>query len=65
MNFGIFPKLVGTPVGTKSNIAVFNLPEQPNTYVEINLDEEWVLGKPAFSKAAWSPFEGFKVQTDA
>ena len=41
---------------------IFNLPEQPNTYIEVNLDEEWVLGKPAFSKAAWSPFEGFKVQ---
>ena len=41
---------------------IFNFPEQPNTYVEVNLDEEWVIGKPGFSKAAWSPFEGFKVQ---
>lgn len=22
---------------------IFNLPEQPNTYVEVDMDEEWVI----------------------
>lgn len=42
---------------------IFNLPEQKNTYVEIDLDEEWVIpAETSFSKARWTPFAGRKVK---
>jgi carbamoyl-phosphate synthase/aspartate carbamoyltransferase/dihydroorotase len=41
---------------------IFKLPEQPNTYIEVNLDEEWVIpDAPFFSKAMWTPFAGKTV----
>lgn len=40
---------------------IFDLPEQANTFVEIDLDEEWEIGGKQFTKAAWTPFEGLKV----
>lgn len=42
---------------------IFNLPEQPNTYVEVDLDTEWTIpAKPAHSKAQWTPFAGMKIK---
>lgn len=42
---------------------IFKLPEQRNTYVEIDLEEEWILpNTQIFSKAKWSPFGGRKVK---
>lgn len=42
---------------------IFNLPEQPNTYVEVDLDEEWVIPtQTAHSKAKWTPFAGMKIR---
>lgn len=42
---------------------IFNLPEQPNTYVEVDMDEEWVIPEQlTHSKAKWTPFAGFKVK---
>ena len=42
---------------------IFKLPDQSNTYVEIDLEEEWVLpDTTVFSKAKWSPFGGVKVK---
>nr|CAD7402532.1 unnamed protein product [Timema cristinae] len=42
---------------------IFNLPEQPGTYVEVDLDEEWEIPQcPAYSKAHWTPFAGIKVR---
>ncbi|XP_035222284.1 CAD protein-like isoform X1 [Stegodyphus dumicola] len=42
---------------------IFNLPEQKNTYVEVDLDEEWEIpSKTSFSKAQWTPFAGRKVK---
>lgn len=42
---------------------IFHLPDQGNTYVEIDLEEEWTLpDTTAFSKAKWSPFAGLKVK---
>ncbi|BFG01259.1 CAD protein [Drosophila madeirensis] len=41
---------------------IFNLPEQPHTYVEVDLDEEWTItGSELKTKAGWTPFEGTKV----
>lgn len=42
---------------------IFNLPEQPNTYVEVDMDEEWEIPKELrYSKARWTPFAGMKVK---
>lgn len=42
---------------------IFNLPKQPNTYVEVDLDAEWTIPvKPSQSKAQWTPFAGMKIK---
>lgn len=41
---------------------VFNLPDQPDTYVEVDMDETWTIGQSYFSKSNWSPFAGKKVR---
>lgn len=42
---------------------IFNLPEQNNTYVEVDMDEEWEIpDKLSHSKAIWTPFAGMKVK---
>ncbi|KAG1705097.1 CAD protein [Nymphon striatum] len=42
---------------------IFNLPQQPNTYVEVNMEEEWVIPKAMkYSKSNWTPFAGMKVK---
>ena len=41
---------------------IFGLRQQPNTYVEVDLDEEWEV--PAAlpqSKAGWTPFAGLRL----
>jgi len=41
---------------------IFNLPDQEDTYIEVNLDEEWTIpSAPPFSKAQWTPFAGMRV----
>jgi carbamoyl-phosphate synthase/aspartate carbamoyltransferase/dihydroorotase len=42
---------------------IFNLPEQPHTYVEVDMEEEWVLPEAMpYSKSRWTPFAGMKVR---
>ncbi|KAL3268514.1 hypothetical protein HHI36_007625 [Cryptolaemus montrouzieri] len=42
---------------------IFNLPEQFNTYVEVDLDEEWTIPEATiFSKAKWTPFAGKTIK---
>ena len=41
---------------------IFGLSPQPDTYIDIDLDESWLI--PAampFSKAGWTPFAGMSV----
>ncbi|XP_052761178.1 CAD protein-like isoform X2 [Mya arenaria] len=42
---------------------IFNLPEQPDTYIEVDLETTWII-PPAmtFSKAQWTPFQGRSVK---
>lgn len=41
---------------------IFNLPEQPNTYVEVDTDLEWTIPQAMdFTKSKWTPFAGMKV----
>jgi carbamoyl-phosphate synthase/aspartate carbamoyltransferase/dihydroorotase len=42
---------------------IFNLPEQPNTFIEVDMDcEHTISSKPRFSKCDWTPFGGTKVK---
>ncbi|XP_055616059.1 CAD protein [Toxorhynchites rutilus septentrionalis] len=42
---------------------IFSLPEQPNTYVEVDFEEEWTIPETLpHSKARWTPFAGMKVK---
>lgn len=42
---------------------IFNLPEQPDTYVEVDLDDEWTIPSGmTYSKAGWTPFAGMQVR---
>ena len=41
---------------------IFNIPDQPDTYVEIDTDKEYVVGADGYeSKCGWSPFNGWKL----
>ncbi|XP_076645661.1 carbamoyl-phosphate synthetase 2, aspartate transcarbamylase, and dihydroorotase rudimentary [Halictus rubicundus] len=42
---------------------IFNIPDQPNTYIEVDLDDSWVIPEAMpFSKSKWTPFAGMKVR---
>lgn len=42
---------------------IFGLPEQPETSIEVDPDAEWVARGPAmFSRAGWTPFEGWQLR---
>jgi carbamoyl-phosphate synthase/aspartate carbamoyltransferase/dihydroorotase len=42
---------------------IFDLPEQPETWVEIDQEAEYMLqGAASFSKSKWTPFEGWRVK---
>lgn len=41
---------------------IFNLPDQLETYVEIDIDEQWIIPEQLpFTKSKWTPFAGKKV----
>ena len=41
---------------------IFGLAVQPNTYIDIDLDESWLIPTAMpFSKAGWTPFAGRRV----
>lgn len=41
---------------------IFNLPDQTDTYIEVDLDSEWTIPQNMpFSKCKWTPFAGMKV----
>lgn len=38
---------------------IFKLPDQHDTYIEVDMDKEWVVpSETTFSKARWTPFTG-------
>jgi carbamoyl-phosphate synthase/aspartate carbamoyltransferase/dihydroorotase len=42
---------------------IFNLPEQPDTFVEVDLDEEWTIPTALpYTKSKWTPFQGMRVR---
>lgn len=41
---------------------IFSIPEQEDTYIEVDLDKEWTIpSKMKWSKCGWTPFEGMTV----
>ncbi len=42
---------------------IFNLPEQPETFIEVDPDTAWEIhAAQTQTRCAWSPFEGWKVR---
>lgn len=42
---------------------IFNIPQTPNTYVEVDENEEWTIENgQLFTKCNWSPFNGWRVR---
>nr|XP_033793389.1 CAD protein isoform X1 [Geotrypetes seraphini] len=42
---------------------IFSLPIQENTYIEVDLEQEWIIpSHMQFTKSKWTPFEGMKVK---
>ncbi|RWS28617.1 carbamoyl-phosphate synthase large chain-like protein, partial [Leptotrombidium deliense] len=42
---------------------IFNLPDQPDTYIEVDMDEIWTIpDSTLYSKAGWTPFAGTRVR---
>lgn len=42
---------------------IFNLPEQPETWIEVDLDAKWTIPRHmTYSKSQWTPFAGMEVQ---
>jgi carbamoyl-phosphate synthase/aspartate carbamoyltransferase/dihydroorotase len=42
---------------------IFNLPEQPETWIEVDEDAEYeIKAENQFTRCRWTPFEGWKVK---
>lgn len=42
---------------------IFNIPEQPDTRVEVDSEEEYTINsKELYTKCGWTPFEGMKIR---
>ncbi len=42
---------------------LFHLPEQPETWIEVDLDEDWIArGGEMQTRARWTPFEGWTLR---
>jgi carbamoyl-phosphate synthase/aspartate carbamoyltransferase/dihydroorotase len=42
---------------------IFDLPDQPDTWIEVDPDEEWVArGTRMHTRAGWTPFEGWTMR---
>jgi carbamoyl-phosphate synthase/aspartate carbamoyltransferase/dihydroorotase len=42
---------------------IFNLPEQPETYIEVDPDAAWqIQASQTYTRCAWTPFEGRRVR---
>ena len=42
---------------------IFSLPDQKNTYIEVDLDEQWVIpDETRYCRSKWTPFAGHHVR---
>lgn len=48
---------------SKNPRKIFDIPEQPDTRVEVDLEEEYVIqAQDLYTKCQWTPFDGMKVK---
>ncbi len=41
---------------------IFNVPDQPDTWIELDPEKEWVVGQDGYAtKCGWSPFDGWTL----
>ena len=41
---------------------IFHIPDQPDTYVELDPDKPWIVGEDGYeTKCGWSPFDGWEL----
>mgnify|MGYP001562031421 CR=1 FL=1 len=57
----IIPELLLKTVLYDNPKKIFNIPDQANTYVEIDLEKHYILKGPYETKCGWSPFEGWEL----
>ena len=42
---------------------IFSLPDQDNTYIEVDMDEEWTIpDETRYCRSKWTPFAGRRVR---
>lgn len=41
---------------------IFNLPEQSDTHIEVDVDGEWIVPEKGVSRCGWTPFAGMSVR---
>ncbi len=41
---------------------IFALPEQPDTWIEVDVDAEWIVPEKQVSRCGWTPFAGMSVR---
>ena len=42
---------------------MFHLPDQPETWIEVDPDEDWIVrGEEMQTRAKWTPFEGWTLR---
>jgi carbamoyl-phosphate synthase/aspartate carbamoyltransferase/dihydroorotase len=42
---------------------LFDLPDQPGTWIEVDPDEAWIVrGAEMQTRAKWTPFEGWRMR---
>lgn len=41
---------------------IFSLPEQPDTWIEVDTDAKWVVPEQMVSRCGWTPFAGMTVR---
>jgi len=41
---------------------IFDLPEQPDTHIEVDVDGEWTVPEKGVSRCGWTPFAGMPVR---
>lgn len=41
---------------------IFNLPDQPDTYIDVDMSHSWCIGQRFQTRAEWTPFQGRRVR---
>jgi dihydroorotase len=58
---GKMPKTLFQTVLYDNPKRIFNIPDQPDTYIEIDWDKKFIVTPPYKTKCGWTPFEGWEL----